>query len=75
MRLLNIRVQNFRNIDFAELDLSADRTFLFGANGQGKSNLLEALGLLMALRSFRTQRISALQQQGKNGYVAVFKMH
>ena len=62
MRLLNLRVQNFRNIDFAELDLSADRTFLLGANGQGKSNLLEALGLLMALRSFRTQQMSALQK-------------
>lgn len=74
MRLLNLRIQNFRNIDFAELDLSADRTFLLGANGQGKSNLLEALGLLMALRSFRTQRISALPQQGKNGYVAVYEV-
>lgn len=72
MRLLNLRIQNFRNIDFAELDLSADRVFLLGANGQGKSNLLEALGLLMALRSFRTQKNAALPQRGSNGYTAVY---
>lgn len=72
MRLLNLRIQNFRNIDFADLDLSADRVFLLGANGQGKSNLLEALGLLMALRSFRTQKNAALAQRGSNGYAAVY---
>ena len=50
MRFLNLRLQDFRNIEFAELDLSTGRTFLLGANGQGKSNLLEALGLVTALR-------------------------
>ena len=74
MRLLNLRVQNFRNIDFAELDVSAKRTFLLGANGQGKSNLLEALGLLMALRSFRTQRMSALPRLGSNGFSVVYEL-
>ena len=74
MRLLNLRVQNFRNIDFAELDLSGDRIFLLGANGQGKSNLLEALGLLMALRSFRTQQLAALTQHGSNGFAAVYNV-
>jgi len=74
MRLLNLRIQNFRNIDFAELDLSADRTFLLGTNGQGKSNLLEAMGLLMALRSFRTQRNSALPKQGSDGYTAIYEV-
>ena len=74
MRLLNLRIQNFRNIDFAALDLSADRIFLLGENGQGKSNLLEALGLLMALRSFRTQNNSVLSQKGSDGYTAVYEV-
>ena len=74
MRLLNLRVQNFRNIRFAELDLSAERTFLLGTNGQGKSNLLEALGLLMALRSFRTQRLAALPQNGSDEFAAVYDL-
>lgn len=34
--------------------------FICGANGQGKTNLLEALGLVTSLRSFRTIEIPAL---------------
>ncbi|MEN8662897.1 MAG: DNA replication/repair protein RecF [Lentimonas sp.] len=74
MRFLNLRLQHFRNIDFAELDLDADRVFLLGANGQGKSNLLEALGLVTALRSFRTQSMAALPKQGEAGYAAVYEL-
>lgn len=74
MRFLNLRVQDFRNVEFAELDLSAPRTFLLGANGQGKSNLLEALGLVTALRSFRTQSMSALPRQGSSAFTAVYEM-
>ena len=74
MRLRHLRVQNFRNIEFAELDLSSERIFLLGANGQGKSNLLEALGLLMALRSFRTQRMLALPRLGSDGFSAVYEL-
>ena len=74
MRFLNLRLQDFRNIEFAELDLSTGRTFLLGANGQGKSNLLEALGLVTALRSFRTQGMSALPRQGREAYAAIYEM-
>lgn len=70
MRFAKVRVQDFRNIEFAELDLQAPRTFLLGANGQGKSNLLEALGLVTALRSFRTQTMAALPRQGGGGALA-----
>ena len=68
MRFLNLRLQNFRNIEFAELPLGDTRNFLLGANGQGKSNLLEALGLATALRSFRTQTLSALRRKGVKEY-------
>ena len=53
MRLRRITLQNFRNIRLAELELSGRQQFLVGANGQGKSALLEAAGFLTALRSFR----------------------
>ncbi|HAV12424.1 MAG TPA: DNA replication and repair protein RecF [Opitutae bacterium] len=74
MRFRNLRLQRFRNIGFAELDLSEDRIFLLGPNGQGKSNLLEALGLVTALRSFRTQSMAALPQLGAEGYAAVYEL-
>jgi DNA replication and repair protein RecF len=53
MHLRRIALQNFRNIAWAELAPPAAGAALIGANGQGKTNLLEAIGLLTALRSFR----------------------
>ena len=54
MRLSRITLENFRNIPLAELTLDGRQQFLLGQNGQGKTNLLEAVGYLTALRSFRT---------------------
>ena len=74
MRFLNLRLQNFRNIEFAELPLGNARNFLLGANGQGKSNLLEALGLATALRSFRTQTLAALPRKGIKEYKLAYEL-
>jgi len=74
MRFLNLRLQNFRNIEFAELALDAPRTFLLGANGQGKSNLLEALSLVTALRSFRTQNAGSLPKKEVGQYALVHEV-
>ncbi len=38
--------------------------FFVGQNAQGKTNLLESVGLLSALRSFRTHDLSTLLKQG-----------
>src|SRR5581483_3563374 len=54
MRLRKLTLRHFRNVGFAALEFSGRQTFLLGANGQGKTNLLEAAGFLTALRSFRT---------------------
>jgi DNA replication and repair protein RecF len=54
MRLRKLTLRHFRNVGFAALDFSGRQQFLVGANGQGKTNLLEAAGFVTALRSFRT---------------------
>lgn len=54
MRLRQLTLRHFRNVGFATLDLAGRRQFLYGRNGQGKTNLLEAAGFITALRSFRT---------------------
>ena len=54
MRLRRLTLQNFRNIPLTQLALTGRLQFFVGANGQGKTNLLEAVGCLTALRSFRT---------------------
>ncbi|HWA10322.1 MAG TPA: DNA replication and repair protein RecF [Opitutaceae bacterium] len=53
MRLRKLTLRHFRNVGLATLEFSGRRQFLVGANGQGKTNLLEATGFLTALRSFR----------------------
>ncbi len=53
MRLRELRVKDFRNVALARLELDGPRVYFLGPNGQGKTNLIEAVGLLGALRSFR----------------------
>ncbi len=64
MKINFVRLQNFRNIEFAEVDFGADSIWIRGDNAQGKTNLLEAVGLLPALRSFRTAKNSAMIRHG-----------
>ena len=63
MRLTRIKLQNYRNIAFADLKLDGSAQFFAGANAQGKTNLLESIGLLPALRSFRTRDWKTLIKQ------------
>ncbi len=53
MTLRELRVQDFRNLALVGLGLGGVRGYFLGPNAQGKTNLLEAVGLLGALRSFR----------------------
>lgn len=54
MLLRKLTLRHFRNVGFAALEFTGRQHFLMGRNGQGKTNLLEAAGLVTALRSFRT---------------------
>ncbi|HEY3755562.1 MAG TPA: DNA replication and repair protein RecF [Opitutaceae bacterium] len=64
MRLTTLGLRDFRNIAEARVRLEGRRHFFLGANGQGKTNLLEAAGCLTALRSFRTSDTKALIRSG-----------
>lgn len=59
MKINFVRLENFRNIGFADVSLDCPNVWICGKNAQGKTNLLEALGMLCALRSFRTSEMSA----------------
>jgi DNA replication and repair protein RecF len=65
MRLRRLTLQNLRNIPFAEFSFCGRQQFFVGANGQGKTNLLEAVGFVTALRSFRTADTALLIAQGQ----------
>ncbi len=65
MKINFVRLENFRNAEFADAPLDALNVWIRGANAQGKTNLLEAAGLLCALRSFRTSEMSAMIRHGE----------
>ncbi len=51
--LEKISLTNFRNHTASEVEFAEGLTVVSGANGQGKTNLLEAIGYLATLNSFR----------------------
>ena len=53
IRLHRLELLHFRNLAGLQLTLDAPRLLVIGANGAGKSNLLEAVELLTSLRSHR----------------------
>lgn len=60
MLLQALRLENFRNIEFAEFEPHPRFNVFSGANGQGKTNLLESIYLLSAVKSFRPQTNQSL---------------
>jgi DNA replication and repair protein RecF len=65
VRFQKVTLQGFRNLPLVEVELAGRRTFLCGANAQGKTNFLEALGYVTALRSFRGAETRALIGHGQ----------
>lgn len=66
--ITDLNLNNFRN--YRELSFKCNhRINVFtGANGQGKTNLLEAVFFLSMLRSFRTFRINDLKKISSGGF-------
>ncbi|HET8539805.1 MAG TPA: DNA replication/repair protein RecF [Anaeromyxobacter sp.] len=64
MRLLRLQAQDFRNLAGVDLEPSPRTTILVGENGQGKTNLLEAIYLLTTLKPLRAARLQELVRFG-----------
>jgi DNA replication and repair protein RecF len=71
MLLHHITPENFRNLASEEIPFHPAVNILLGRNGQGKTNLLEAIYFLATTKSFRTNRISSVFRFGSPSvYVA-----
>ncbi|MCH9633665.1 MAG: DNA replication and repair protein RecF [Chlamydiae bacterium] len=68
---------NFRNYSKANLTLSPKINIFIGKNGQGKTNCLEAIGLLFTGKSFRTSLLkeAILHQESHFSVQARFQRH
>lgn len=58
MILRSITTQDFRNLAEAATEFHPHANIIVGRNGQGKTNLLEAIYFLATTKSFRTSRIA-----------------
>lgn len=64
MRLRRLWLTDFRNYPEAQVEVGPGLTAVVGANGEGKTNLLEAVGYLATLSSFRGAPTEALVRKG-----------
>ena len=56
MKLQRLELVDFKNLNKV-LDFDADQNIIIGANGKGKTNILEAIYFLSKLESFRTDEL------------------
>jgi DNA replication and repair protein RecF len=68
VQVCRIAIDNFRNIERAELAFPPDGVVVVGDNGQGKTNLLEAIAYLELLRSMRGARDRDLIRFGAESF-------
>jgi len=64
MLLASIEAINFRNLS-GRIEWGPNLNIVFGNNGQGKTNWLEAIYLLARTKSFRTQRLQETVKFGE----------
>ncbi len=62
MELTELSAKNFRNLELSEIAMGRGTNVVLGANGVGKTSLLEAIVVLTNLRSFRASSIRQPQR-------------
>ena len=70
MRLTQLQVRQFRNIELVDLQPDPGVNLITGNNAAGKTSLLEAIYYLSHVRSFRTQHVSDLIKR-ETGYLQI----
>jgi DNA replication and repair protein RecF len=65
VRVVHLTLTDFRNYESASLDLHSGANLFVGSNGQGKTNLVEALGYLSTLGSHRVSVDHAMIRTGE----------
>jgi DNA replication and repair protein RecF len=68
VRAARLTVRGFRNLADAALEIPESGVVLLGANGQGKTSLLEAIAYPVLFRSFRTAMDAEIVRFGEPGF-------
>ncbi len=64
MKIINLKLYNFRNYETLSLDFSKKQNIIIGENGSGKTNIVEAIYVLAITKSFRGSRDIVLIKNG-----------
>ena len=68
MALVRLQTEHFRNLAATPTEFSPSFNLLYGANGSGKTSVLEAIGYLGLGRSFRVSRHQAVVRHGESRF-------
>lgn len=69
MAISQLSLTDFRNLKSTTLDFDPRLNLIYGANGSGKTSLLETIFVLCQARSFRTHQLKQCIQYGKSGFL------
>ncbi len=74
MIVTQLSLTDFRNYESLDIELIAGSNLFVGSNGQGKTNLVEALGYLSTLGSHRVSVDHAMIRQGQDAAIVRAKL-
>ena len=60
MFIRQLKLKNFRNYDYQEIDFNKNINIIYGNNAQGKTNIIESIFLCAYGKSFRVKKDSDL---------------
>ena len=66
MKINDIKLYNFRNIENMEIEPHEKTNIIYGLNAQGKTNLIEGIWLFSGFKSFRGSHDKEMISFGKN---------
>ncbi len=69
MIVARLQLTDFRNYESADVELVPGPNLFVGSNGQGKTNLVEALGYFATLGSHRVSSEQAMIRQGRDAAI------
>lgn len=74
MRVSHLSLADYRNYQHADVTLRPGLNLIVGRNGQGKTNLVEAIGFFSTLSSHRNSQLNALIRTGEHSAVIRMKI-
>lgn len=74
MRVTHLSLSDFRNYEVAEVPFKAGPNLIVGRNGQGKTNLVEAIAYFASLSSHRVTGDAAMMRAGSTTAVVRMKV-